>query len=124
MVHNGLATLPFGGIGTSGIGNYHGKFSFDTFSQALSVSYRPALPGTDFGMARYHPYQGIKGWLLVNVLLKLPYIPVIRGRVIAVSVVLLGLYACQTPDRLLNLSSSIQEILASRRPRNPDNTKK
>ena len=24
--------LPFGGVGNSGIGNYHGQFSFDTFS--------------------------------------------------------------------------------------------
>jgi len=24
--------LPFGGVGNSGIGSYHGKFSFDTFS--------------------------------------------------------------------------------------------
>lgn len=29
--------LPFGGIRTSGIGNYHGKFSFDTFSHSKAV---------------------------------------------------------------------------------------
>lgn len=29
--------LPFGGIGNSGIGNYHGKYSFDTFSHKRSV---------------------------------------------------------------------------------------
>jgi len=27
-----VPTLPFGGVGHSGIGGYHGKFSFDTFS--------------------------------------------------------------------------------------------
>ncbi|XP_024079663.2 aldehyde dehydrogenase family 3 member B1-like, partial [Terrapene carolina triunguis] len=27
-----LISLPFGGIGNSGLGSYHGKFSFDTFS--------------------------------------------------------------------------------------------
>jgi len=31
------ATLPFGGVGDSGIGNYHGKASFDTFSHYKSV---------------------------------------------------------------------------------------
>ena len=27
-----VPVLPFGGVGGSGIGRYHGKFSFDTFS--------------------------------------------------------------------------------------------
>jgi len=27
-----VPSLPFGGVGNSGIGGYHGKFSFDTFS--------------------------------------------------------------------------------------------
>lgn len=27
-----VPTLPFGGVGNSGIGAYHGKYSFDTFS--------------------------------------------------------------------------------------------
>lgn len=29
--------LPFGGIGTSGMGNYHGKYSFNTFSHQRSI---------------------------------------------------------------------------------------
>lgn len=29
--------LPFGGVGNSGMGNYHGKFSFDTFSHRKSI---------------------------------------------------------------------------------------
>ena len=29
--------LPFGGVGQSGMGNYHGKASFDTFSHKKSV---------------------------------------------------------------------------------------
>jgi len=28
----GVSSLPFGGVGDSGIGSYHGKASFDTFS--------------------------------------------------------------------------------------------
>ena len=27
-----VTTLPFGGVGGSGMGSYHGKYSFDTFS--------------------------------------------------------------------------------------------
>jgi len=33
----GVATLPFGGVGDSGMGSYHGKASFDTFSHFKSV---------------------------------------------------------------------------------------
>lgn len=29
-------TLPFGGIGSSGMGSYHGKYSFDTFTHKKS----------------------------------------------------------------------------------------
>ncbi len=29
--------LPFGGVGTSGMGKYHGKWSFDTFTHEKSV---------------------------------------------------------------------------------------
>ncbi|XP_043910231.1 aldehyde dehydrogenase family 3 member A2-like isoform X2 [Protopterus annectens] len=32
MIHFTISTLPFGGVGNSGMGAYHGKFSFDTFS--------------------------------------------------------------------------------------------
>lgn len=32
------AGLPFGGVGRSGMGNYHGKFGFDTFSHARAVT--------------------------------------------------------------------------------------
>jgi aldehyde dehydrogenase (NAD+) len=29
--------LPFGGVGSSGMGHYHGKFGFETFSHLCSV---------------------------------------------------------------------------------------
>jgi len=34
-------SLPFGGVGESGLGNYHGKYSFETFSHRRSVVYSP-----------------------------------------------------------------------------------
>lgn len=34
--------LPFGGVGASGMGQYHGKYSFDTFTHEKSVFYKPA----------------------------------------------------------------------------------
>lgn len=46
--------LPFGGVGQSGIGAYHGKTSFDTFSHLKSVLKKPTW--LDLGW-RYAPYN-------------------------------------------------------------------
>ena len=35
-----VKSLPFGGVGESGIGAYHGKFTFDTFSHKRAVMHR------------------------------------------------------------------------------------
>ncbi|MBD1937855.1 aldehyde dehydrogenase [Microcoleus sp. FACHB-68] len=51
----GVSELPFGGVGNSGIGSYHGKASFDTFSHQKSVLKRSFLLDLDW---RYAPYQG------------------------------------------------------------------
>ncbi|MFD2045936.1 aldehyde dehydrogenase [Ornithinibacillus salinisoli] len=37
LYHLANPHLPFGGVGSSGIGAYHGKFSFDTFSHRKSI---------------------------------------------------------------------------------------
>ncbi|WP_077326832.1 aldehyde dehydrogenase [Virgibacillus siamensis] len=37
LYHLANPHLPFGGVGTSGIGGYHGKYSFDTFSHQKSM---------------------------------------------------------------------------------------
>ncbi len=37
IMHVAEKHLPFGGKGASGLGNYHGKFSFETFSHSKSV---------------------------------------------------------------------------------------
>ncbi len=47
--------LPFGGIGNSGTGAYHGKFTFDTFTRLKPVMSTPAW----FDPAvKYPPYKG------------------------------------------------------------------
>ena len=45
--------LPFGGVGNSGIGRYHGKFSFETFSHFKPIVMRYTLIDPSF---RYPPY--------------------------------------------------------------------
>ncbi|AZA99547.1 aldehyde dehydrogenase family protein [Chryseobacterium joostei] len=37
IIHVGSHYLPFGGVGTSGMGKYHGRFSFESFSHSRSV---------------------------------------------------------------------------------------
>ncbi|MFN0081427.1 MAG: aldehyde dehydrogenase [Ferruginibacter sp.] len=47
--------LPFGGRGASGMGSYHGKFSFDTFSHKKAVMKTPTW--LDLAI-KYPPYTG------------------------------------------------------------------
>lgn len=52
-----VETLPFGGVGYSGMGNYHGKKSFDTFVHKKSVLLRSFNPiGEKAQEIRYPPY--------------------------------------------------------------------
>ncbi|WP_205701606.1 aldehyde dehydrogenase family protein [Hymenobacter rigui] len=44
--------LPFGGVGDSGIGNYHGEAGFREFSHYKSILKKPASAAPDF---RYSP---------------------------------------------------------------------
>lgn len=53
--------LPFGGVGTSGMGSYSGKAGFDTFSHLKSVMKRSFMMDVDL---RYPPYTDSKlKWL-------------------------------------------------------------
>jgi aldehyde dehydrogenase (NAD+) len=53
--------LPFGGVGHSGMGAYHGKYSFDCFTRLQSVLKKPIWPDPDF---RYPPFDTDKlKWL-------------------------------------------------------------
>jgi aldehyde dehydrogenase (NAD+) len=57
--------LPFGGVGASGMGAYHGRAGFDTFSHAKSVLHRP---GRGEVPLMYPPYTRAKRWVLRKVL--------------------------------------------------------
>jgi aldehyde dehydrogenase (NAD+) len=48
-----LPSLPFGGVGASGMGKYHGRASFDTFSHARSYLKRSTLIDIDVRSAPY-----------------------------------------------------------------------
>lgn len=53
LMHISNDNLPFGGIGNSGMGSYHGKFGFDTFSHRKSVLKRATWGEPNF---KYPPY--------------------------------------------------------------------
>ncbi|MDT0595376.1 aldehyde dehydrogenase family protein [Glaciecola petra] len=53
--------LPFGGVGTSGMGSYHGKYGFDAFSHQKSIMRRSFSFENSF---RYMPLNSIKMWVL------------------------------------------------------------
>ncbi len=57
IVHLATPYLPFGGVGESGIGNYHGKASFDTFSHKKSIMKKSNLIDIPF---RYPPFKNLK----------------------------------------------------------------
>lgn len=65
VLHLASGYLPFGGLGDSGMGNYHGKASFDTFTHYKSVMKKARLMDLPL---RYHPYKKpqktLPGWLL------------------------------------------------------------
>ncbi|XP_077867118.1 aldehyde dehydrogenase family 3 member A2-like [Saccoglossus kowalevskii] len=56
MMHAGVNTLPFGGVGGSGMGGYHGKFTFDTFSHKRSVLIKSQGLEKANSSLRYPPY--------------------------------------------------------------------
>lgn len=61
LMHIAESNLPFGGVGQSGMGAYHGRASFETFTHYKSVLYSPSKWVAPL---RYPPYKGIKEKLI------------------------------------------------------------
>jgi aldehyde dehydrogenase (NAD+) len=57
------AKLPFGGVGSSGMGAYHGRWGFEEFSHRKSVLTKPTRP--DLSSFVYPPYTE-KAWKLAR----------------------------------------------------------
>lgn len=56
-MHVTNSNLPFGGVGNSGIGSYHGKFGFDCFSHQKAVIDKPTFIELDF---KYYGLNDLK----------------------------------------------------------------
>ncbi|WP_428342839.1 aldehyde dehydrogenase family protein [Mycobacterium sp.] len=63
VFHFATHKLPFGGVGPSGMGAYHGKFGFEEFSHRKSVLTKPTRP--DIASFIYPPYTD-KAWKLAR----------------------------------------------------------
>jgi acyl-CoA reductase-like NAD-dependent aldehyde dehydrogenase len=105
---------PFGGLGTSGYGSYHGKYSFEAFSHYQTCMTRATGPGLDFGNLRCHPFgddmphqridttkpilphpRSFKSRILDHIFQILPDIPVLHTRrVVFTCLVLLLTHWC------------------------------
>ncbi|XP_037827807.1 aldehyde dehydrogenase, dimeric NADP-preferring isoform X4 [Lucilia sericata] len=70
IMHVGVDVLPFGGVGSSGMGCYHGKYGFDTFTHKKSCLGKDLKPlGEKLASGRYPPYSERKANIL-NFLLR------------------------------------------------------
>jgi len=65
LLHLAVADLPFGGVGASGFGSYHGHAGFERFSHAKPVLHKRAKPDPTLA---YPPYGRLKQKLLRKLL--------------------------------------------------------
>lgn len=54
ILHQATTEAPFGGVGNSGLGKYHGKFGFEELSHLKTVIKKGSFLDMPF---RYHPYK-------------------------------------------------------------------
>jgi aldehyde dehydrogenase (NAD+) len=64
LLQVGVPDLPFGGVGESGMGAYHGQAGFDTFTHRKAVFQRPSRPDPAI---TYPPYTRLKQRVLRRV---------------------------------------------------------
>jgi aldehyde dehydrogenase (NAD+) len=65
LIHCAVPELPFGGVGASGMGSYHGRWGFDTFTHVKPVLEKPPKPDPS---VMYPPYKSWKQKILRKLL--------------------------------------------------------
>lgn len=81
ILHNAVSDLPFGGVGPSGMGAYHGRWGFDNFSHRKAVFEQPTW--VDPHALMYPPYSDRQLSLLQFLFAKVPALPKVTARDIA-----------------------------------------
>ena len=59
LLHVSVADLPFGGVGASGMGAYHGEAGFHVFSHAKPILQRSTKPDSQDRLSPVHRLQAI-----------------------------------------------------------------
>jgi aldehyde dehydrogenase (NAD+) len=57
LIHLANMDLPFGGVGASGMGSYHGKYGFEAFTHRKSIIRTGFFPDV---FVRYAPFSQLK----------------------------------------------------------------
>ncbi|KAL0081422.1 Aldehyde/histidinol dehydrogenase [Phycomyces blakesleeanus] len=96
LVHQSDYALPFGGVGSSGMGNYHGDHSFQTFTHARSIMIKKQAMES-LMRVRYPPYNDRNNSILRFVVSGHPainWIKTFKGslKVLTVLIVILAVY--------------------------------
>lgn len=85
LYHFGNSFTPFGGVGPSGMGGYHGEFSMEAFSHRRTIMRRDDHRILDIPI-RYPPYTDF-GLSVFRTATKLPALPSITGRAVTLAVI-------------------------------------
>ena len=64
LLHFAAEGLPFGGVGASGMGAYHGRAGFDAMSKALPILWQSRWSATDLLKPPYRPLQRLLNLLV------------------------------------------------------------
>lgn len=93
LFHFGNSFVPFGGVGPSGLGGYHGKFSFECFSHRRSIMRRDDHMILDAPI-RYPPYtkSALKAFKLAAGLPPIPPVQTIVRTVLMLGAVATGAF--------------------------------
>ncbi|KAJ7995101.1 hypothetical protein DPEC_G00241080 [Dallia pectoralis] len=97
LMHYTISSLPFGGVGQSGTGRYHGKHTFDQFSHLRACLIR-SLGMERFNMVRYPPQNHQKA-SRIRLAMRTPLVDLSRGTyvwAVTASIVAVGLLVALT----------------------------
>ncbi|XP_055353733.1 aldehyde dehydrogenase, dimeric NADP-preferring-like [Paramacrobiotus metropolitanus] len=110
IMHCAVDALPFGGVGSSGIGSYHGFSSFETFSHKRSVLQKKL--GWDFLLAsRYPPYSNSKINTTTALLKYRPALPKWLGTAIVFGAGALSGYVLRLLTNPQQLPREVREVV-------------
>ncbi|KAM9320656.1 aldehyde dehydrogenase family 3 member A2-like [Gastrophryne carolinensis] len=113
IMHYTVSEMPFGGVGHSGMGSYHGKHSFDTFSHKRSCLIKP-LSMEGVNKIRYPPYTQKKlewsKFLLMSKFSKKKMGLILLPVVALAAALLLKKYRWELANRGIQLALALQRL--------------